>query len=189
MSPKCCVANNCIGARIRNARKNAGFSQVDLAAAMCVDFNIEMDRAQISKIERGIRSVRDKEIVALIQILNISPNWLFGSWETNDWKMKMDYTKIIEGNTCKISMFGMFTFTDHARFRELICLLTNENIQEIVLDVNGIEFVDSAGLGLFLLIKEEAEKKSITLTILKPRNQLEQMFNLAKFDKIFNIAE
>jgi|GEM_PF-2063894 len=75
-----CVVNNYIGARIKEARKLMGITQVELAAIMSVDYDIQMERVHISKIECGIRSVKDKEIAALAKILNASPSWLF-SWE------------------------------------------------------------------------------------------------------------
>ena len=71
------VNGNIIGKRISQARVQAGISQVELAAAMCVDYKINMERATISQIELGHRSVKDKEIDAFCKVLNISPNWLF----------------------------------------------------------------------------------------------------------------
>lgn len=71
------VNGNIVGGRIQQARAKAGLSQVELAAAMCVDHKIKMQRATISHIESGDRAVKDKEIAAFCNILNISPNWLF----------------------------------------------------------------------------------------------------------------
>ena len=72
------VKGNVIGGRIQQARVKAGLSQVELAAAMCVDHKIKMQRATISHVESGDRAVKDKEIAALCDILDVTPNWLFG---------------------------------------------------------------------------------------------------------------
>jgi len=80
---KSCVVNNCIGPRVKEARKLMGITQVELAAILSVDYDIHMERVHISKIECGIRSVKDKEIAALTKILNASPNWIFGWDESN----------------------------------------------------------------------------------------------------------
>lgn len=80
--PKSCVKYNCIGKRIQLARKQNCLTQIELAAAMNVDFDIPMDRSQISMIERCKRSVKDKELFAFAVILNTSPNWFF-EWEDN----------------------------------------------------------------------------------------------------------
>ncbi len=69
---------NIIGKRLQKIRKEAEIGQVELAAMMCVDKNIKMERTTISQIERGLRAVKDKEILAFCKLLKITPNQLFG---------------------------------------------------------------------------------------------------------------
>ena len=49
---------------------------MEFAATLCVDHNINLERVQITTIERGIRSVKDKELDAIAKVLNVTPNWL-----------------------------------------------------------------------------------------------------------------
>lgn len=72
------VQGNIIGKRVKAARQKLGLSQVEFAATLCVDYNINLERVQISTIERGIRSVKDKELDAIARVLNVTPNWLLG---------------------------------------------------------------------------------------------------------------
>jgi len=72
------VQGNIVGKRIKEARQKLGLSQVEFAATLCVDHNINLERVQISTIERGIRSVKDKELDAIARVLNVTPNWLLG---------------------------------------------------------------------------------------------------------------
>ena len=72
------VQGNIIGKRVKQARQKLGVSQVEFAATLCVDHNINLERVQISTIERGIRSVKDKELDAIARVLNVTPNWLMG---------------------------------------------------------------------------------------------------------------
>lgn len=67
---------NISGERIKLAREEKGLAQADLAAAMKVDFEIKIDRSDISEIERGVRGVKDYELEAIAQILEVSPVWL-----------------------------------------------------------------------------------------------------------------
>lgn len=69
------TANVC-GARVRVARERKGMSQVELAAALTVQHNIELSQSDISEIERGVRGVRDYEFLALAQILGAPIIWL-----------------------------------------------------------------------------------------------------------------
>ena len=68
-------ANLC-GRRVRNARVNKDMTQIDLSAALSVDFSMEISQKAISRMETGIRPVTDIEVVALAEILDVSTNWL-----------------------------------------------------------------------------------------------------------------
>ena len=51
-------------------------AQIDLSAALKVDFDIEISQNGISDLERGHRAVRDFELIALSTILEVDPIWL-----------------------------------------------------------------------------------------------------------------
>lgn len=68
--------NNLSGRRIRDRRKELNMGQVELAAAMKVDFDIVIDQSDISEIERDVRGVKDYELDAIARILDVSPMWL-----------------------------------------------------------------------------------------------------------------
>ncbi|NPV91955.1 MAG: helix-turn-helix transcriptional regulator [Firmicutes bacterium] len=68
-------ANIC-GARIRQAREKMKLDQVELAAALEVDFKIKITQSDISEIERGVRGVKDFELDAIARVLKVSPTWL-----------------------------------------------------------------------------------------------------------------
>lgn len=76
--PHARITGNIIGAAIQKARLKAGINQVDLAAALSIDYGIEMTQNLVSKIESGRRPVRDKELAAICTILNVTPNTIFG---------------------------------------------------------------------------------------------------------------
>jgi len=67
---------NVSGARIKQAREERGLDQVDLAVALSADHKIKIDQSDISEIERGIRGVKDYELDAIAQVLNVGVLWL-----------------------------------------------------------------------------------------------------------------
>lgn len=69
------VTNLC-GKRVKLARVDKEMNQLELATALNVDYEIEMNQYSISQLERGSRFVKDFELVALAEILNVSTNWL-----------------------------------------------------------------------------------------------------------------
>jgi len=68
-------ANIC-GKRIKQVRESLGWQQVELAAALYIDFKIKLEQSDISEIERGVRAVKDFEVEALSRVLSVSPIWL-----------------------------------------------------------------------------------------------------------------
>lgn len=69
------VTNLC-GKRVKLARIDKEMNQLELATALNVDYGIEMNQYSISQLERGSRFVKDFELVALAEILDVSTNWL-----------------------------------------------------------------------------------------------------------------
>ena len=77
------MASNISGERIRIARERKGLGQVDLAAALSVDYGLEITQSDISEIERGVRGIRDFELDAIGKVLEADTTWLLRG-ESND---------------------------------------------------------------------------------------------------------
>ena len=67
---------NISGKRIKLARTNREMVQADVCAALSVEYGIEMTQNTLSNIERGERIVRDEELAAFAQVLDVNPCWL-----------------------------------------------------------------------------------------------------------------
>lgn len=67
---------NISGARIRQARLQHDLDQVELAAALNVDYGVKLEQSDISEIERQVRSVKDYELDAISKVLDVDPVWL-----------------------------------------------------------------------------------------------------------------
>lgn len=70
------MQKNITGLNIKQARKEAHITQMDLAARLQV-LGVVIDRSAIAKIETGRRPVSDIEIAAIARILNVEIAWLF----------------------------------------------------------------------------------------------------------------
>ena len=67
---------NVSGVRIRQVRLQNNLDQVELAAALNVDYGIKLEQSDISEIERQVRSLKDYELDAISKVLDIDPIWL-----------------------------------------------------------------------------------------------------------------
>lgn len=70
---------NVSGHNIKVARVASRMQQIDLSAALEVDFNIRLSQSTISEIEKGKRVVRDYELKAISLILGVSADSLLKS--------------------------------------------------------------------------------------------------------------
>ncbi|HAX78146.1 MAG TPA: XRE family transcriptional regulator [Cyanobacteria bacterium UBA11372] len=75
---------NISGPRIKQAREQLGWDQSELAAALFVDFQIKLDRSDISEIERQKRGVKDYELDAIARVLGVTPQWLLRGEENSN---------------------------------------------------------------------------------------------------------
>jgi anti-anti-sigma factor len=94
----------------------------------------------------------------------------------------------IDSQKANAKILGDFTFSDHAAFKQMVNDLFEGKSPSITLDLSQVTFIDSAGLGMLLLVREEAEKSHRKLVLQSPTGQVKRMFGVAKFDTLFTIA-
>lgn len=82
---------------------------------------------------------------------------------------------------------GEFTFSDHQAFRKLAERLFASGSQPVVFDLGHLVFIDSAGLGMLLIARDEAIKKSRPLVLKGAVGQVKKMFDVSKFDTLFSV--
>jgi transcriptional regulator with XRE-family HTH domain len=74
---------NIIGSRVREARfskKPKKLTQEKLASLLQLE-GLDLDQAQISRLENGDRPVSDVEVAVICKVLNVSASWLLGETE------------------------------------------------------------------------------------------------------------
>lgn len=71
---------NICGGRVKVARKRMKLSQADLAARLQLK-GVIIERDSVSRIEIGTRFVADYELLALSEILRVTPAYLLGTDE------------------------------------------------------------------------------------------------------------
>jgi anti-anti-sigma factor len=86
-----------------------------------------------------------------------------------------------------IQLSGQLTFTDTQNFKPILELVANNEIKAVNLDFTNVTFIDSAGMGMLLLLRDECQKNKIALSIHSITGQVEKIFNISKFDQLFSI--
>lgn len=98
-----------------------------------------------------------------------------------DISMKRSETELL------VECEGRFTFADHQLFKDVLHELMTEAPAHLVFDLNNIEFVDSAGMGMWLVANEECVKKGTKIILRGIRGQVEKMVRIAKFAEFMTI--
>src|SRR5690349_5096415 len=94
-----------------------------------------------------------------------------------EWDMRFAY----EPDSGCVSMTGEFTFADHPVFQSILKQINDGRERSIAFDVSGLSFIDSAGLGMLILAREEAKKLGKTIRLRGPQGQVKRIFAVTKF--------
>ena len=98
----------------------------------------------------------------------------------------MEFTQDKTADGMVMALRGAFTFKDHNSFRALLDALRGGGKRH-VFDLSGLEFVDSAALGMLLIADDEARAAGWTLTLRRPTSGVARLMELSAMDSIFVI--
>jgi len=89
----------------------------------------------------------------------------------------------------RIALAGRFTFNDHEEFEKLLAAVAECAKAPLVLDLHALEFMDSAGLSMILIAREEAERHGTRLSLQSPTGRVSQLLRLAAVDTLVDIRD
>ncbi|AWK86438.1 anti-sigma factor antagonist [Azospirillum thermophilum] len=101
----------------------------------------------------------------------------------------MDYSVHDAQDSTEIRLKGRMTYSDHDTFRSVIAAFERPPGHRIVFDLSGLDFVDSSGLGMFIIAKDTAEKRNLQFTLRGARDEVQRLITIAKFHKVFSIDD
>lgn len=102
--------------------------------------------------------------------------------------MSMQVKTKRSGDKVVLSLSGRFDFTGHRDFRNGYEDALRENgMQEIEVDLGGVDYMDSSALGMLLLLKEKAAMSNQKIILLNCKGTIRQILEVANFDKLFPI--
>jgi anti-anti-sigma factor len=93
----------------------------------------------------------------------------------------------LKGDQFEAVFSDRISFADHDAFRDVIQRVTDSAATSCVFDLARLEAIDSAGLGMFMIARDEARKAGWTITLRSPRGLVKTIMELSKFEQIFEI--
>jgi anti-anti-sigma factor len=88
----------------------------------------------------------------------------------------------------RISLSGRFDFNAHRIFKSA-CepQIRSSDISSIEIDLGNVEYLDSAALGMLLLLRDQAQGAHKTLFLTNCHGLVKQILDVANFRKLFTI--
>ena len=86
-----------------------------------------------------------------------------------------------------LHMAGRFDVACQAEFLEAIVKAVTAAGWEIRVDLGKVDYLDSSALGLLLLLRDKAGGAGKKVTLANARGSVEQVLEIAKFNKIFTV--
>ena len=102
--------------------------------------------------------------------------------------MPCTYTVNRAGPTPTVALAGDVTFADNATFRSIVDEVLAGRPSAIAVDLSGVRMIDSAGLSLFVLLREQAVKAGAGVSLLRPNATVERVLEVVGFGKLFTIV-
>lgn len=96
----------------------------------------------------------------------------------------MEYRIDANGSDVVVHINGNITFSQNVRFRQMLKEVTESNAKTCTFNISGVEMVDSAGLGMFLIAKEQSDTDGWKLSVTGASGHVETMLKLTKLSEL-----
>lgn len=91
-----------------------------------------------------------------------------------------------QSNTVIIEINGRFDFGTHKEFRSAYKDRDSRGAYYVI-DMKGVEYIDSSALGMLLLVREHVQSCAGKLSIVGCSPDITKILKIANFDKLFDI--
>lgn len=96
----------------------------------------------------------------------------------------MEYNVKANGSDVSVKINGDITFSQNVRFRQMLKEISDKDATSCELDISGVNMVDSAGLGMFLIAKEQSDTDGWKLSVSGASGHVETMLKLTKLSDL-----
>ncbi|MGM0450916.1 MAG: STAS domain-containing protein [Pseudomonadota bacterium] len=92
--------------------------------------------------------------------------------------------------TITLSLAGQFDFNAYTDFKpKQTEALDTQGVQQIVLDLGKLDYLDSAALGTLLLLREKAQDRNIEIVIKGATGVVQEILEIAHFQRMFRFVD
>ncbi len=99
----------------------------------------------------------------------------------------MKYQLTTEADGVRIGLQETLGFKDHQEFRRLLTEVLERKPGRVKVDLSALAMVDSAGLGLLVILNERVKQGGGSVTLSRPNEDVKRLLAIVEFDKLFAI--
>lgn len=97
----------------------------------------------------------------------------------------MSYQISLEDNTVRITVQGHLYVEDATDLKGALFDHIGDGRHNFIFDFSGLDYIDSAGLGLLISIQKRVVPMSGKVTVLGAKGLVREVFELTRLDRIF----
>lgn len=101
--------------------------------------------------------------------------------------MSISHNLSSDGSKVSISIEGRFDYKVSKEFRDSYRYLPGRESILYLVDLSGVDYMDSSALGMLLLLREHAKCRGGEVIIVQPSEPIDKILKVANFQQLFTI--
>lgn len=101
--------------------------------------------------------------------------------------IKIDTTFNSEENMWNVTLIGELDVSSAEIFKKSLNELVDENSQNIKIDLDKLEYIDSTGLGVMVGVLKRLKVNGKGIYLNNPKSNVRKILEITGLDKIFNV--
>jgi anti-anti-sigma factor len=95
----------------------------------------------------------------------------------------------ISNGEARLKLVGRFDFNSHREFRAAYeIVLENTEVRTLVIDLGGVDYLDSSALGMLLMVRDKATSANKAILLANAQSGVKQVLDIANFSKLFKMV-
>jgi len=103
--------------------------------------------------------------------------------------MSLEIESKIQDSIIEIKPIGEVDIYTSPELKNQIFALIEEKNNDIIIDCESLDYIDSTGLGVLMSIYKKMQENSLNLEIINLKPNIYKLFDITGLNKVFNIRE
>lgn len=103
--------------------------------------------------------------------------------------MSLEIESKIQDSIIEIKPIGEVDIYTSPELKNQIFALIEERNNDIIIDCESLDYIDSTGLGVLMSIYKKMQENSLNLEIINLKPNIYKLFDITGLNKVFNIRE